>query len=99
MDPDSGIRAGNDLMLNTFADGSLSDTVSSTGVAAIRRAVHNTLYMVVNSNAMQGIVPGSTVSYKLSGWQKALIAGDIVAAVVVIIAIVMIIRKKKTAAS
>ncbi len=99
MDPDSGIRAGNDLMLNTFADGSLSDTASSTGVASIRRAVHNTLYMVVNSNAMQGIVPGSTVSYKLSGWQKALIAGDIVAAAVVMIAVLMIIKKKKNAAN
>ncbi len=99
MDPDSGIRAGNDLMLNTFADGSLSDTASSTGVAAIRRAVHNTLYMVVNSNAMQGIVPGSTVSYKLSGWQKALITGDIVAAAVVMIAVLMIIKKKKNAAN
>lgn len=97
MDPDSGIRAGNDLMLNTFADGSLSDTTSSTGVAAIRRAAHNTLYMVVNSNAMQGIVPGSSVSYKLAAWQKALIAGDVVAAVIVLLGIFMIIKNKKTA--
>ena len=35
MDPDEGVRAGNDLMLNTFADGSLSDTSSATGVAVI----------------------------------------------------------------
>ena len=95
MDPDSGLRAGNDLMLNTFADGSLTDTTSATGVAAIRNAVHNVLYMVANSNAMQGIVSGSTVSYKLAGWQKALIAGDIVAAIIVILGAVMIARKKK----
>ena len=98
MDPDSGIRAGNDLMLNTFADGSLSDTTSATGVAAIRRAVHNTLYMVVNSNAMQGMVPGSTVSYKLAGWQKAIIAGDAVAAAVIALGIALILKKKKATA-
>ena len=97
MDPDSGIRAGNDLMLNTFADGSLSDQKSATGVAAMRRAAHNTLYMVVNSNAMQGIVPGSTVTYKLATWQKCLIAGDIVAAAIVILGIVLILKKRKTA--
>lgn len=97
MDPDSGIRAGNDLMLNTFADGSLSDQKSATGVAAMRRAAHNTLYMVVNSNAMQGIVPGSTVTYQLATWQKCLIAGDIVAAAIVILGIILILKKRKTA--
>ncbi len=95
MDPDSGLRAGNDMMLNTFADGSLSDTTSATGVASIRRATHNVLYMVANSNAMQGIVSGSTVSYKLAGWQKALIAGDIAAALIVILGICMIVKSRK----
>ena len=96
MDPDSGLRAGNDLMLNTFADGSLSDTSSATGVAAIRKATHNVLYMVANSNAMQGIVSGSTVSYKLAGWQKALIAGDVCAALIVALGVCMIVKKKKS---
>ena len=95
MDPDSGLRAGNDLMLNTFADGSLSDTTSATGVASIRRAAHNVLYMVANSNAMQGIVSGSTVSYKMSGWQKALLAGDIVAAFVILLGLLRIVKSKK----
>lgn len=97
MDPDLGLRAGNDLMLNTFADGNLTDTSSATGVKAMRNAAHNVLYMVVNSNAMQGIVSGSSVSYKMAGWQKALLCGDIVAAIVVICGIVLIIRKKKNA--
>ncbi|MCR4675083.1 MAG: beta-glucosidase, partial [Lachnospiraceae bacterium] len=97
MDPDSGIRAGNDMMLNTFADGTLSDTTSATGVSAMRRAAHNVLYTVVNSNAMQGIVPGTTVSYALATWQKLLILGDCVAAVIVILGIVLIRRKKKNA--
>ena len=95
MDPDSGIRAGNDMMLNTFADGSLSDTTSASGVAAMRRAAHNVLYMVVNSNAMQNIVPGTTVTYALATWQKLLILGDVVAAAIVVLGIILIIRKKK----
>ncbi len=95
MDPDSGLRAGNDIMLNTFADGSLTDTSSATAVAAIRRATHNVLYMVANSNAMQGIVNGSKVSYKMAGWQKALLAGDIVAALIVLFGIFRIVKGKK----
>jgi beta-glucosidase len=95
MDPDMGLRAGNDLMLNTFADGGLTDTSSATGVTAIRNAAHNVLYMVANSNAMQGIVSGSTVSYKMSGWQKALLAGDFAAALIVILGVFMIVKKKK----
>ncbi len=94
MDPDSGLRAGNDLMLNTFADGSLSDTSSATGVTAIRKGVKDVLYMVANSNAMQGIVSGSTVSYKMAGWQKALLAGDIAAVLVIMLGVFMIVRKK-----
>ncbi len=97
MDPDLGLRAGNDLMLNTFADGNLSDKSSATGVAAMRRAAHNVLYMVANSNAMQGVVSGSTVSYKMAGWQKALLAGDIAAALIVVLGITLIVRKRKNA--
>ncbi|MCR4998963.1 MAG: glycoside hydrolase family 3 C-terminal domain-containing protein [Lachnospiraceae bacterium] len=96
MDPDSGVRAGNDLMLNTFADGSLTDTSSATGVAAMRNAAHNVLYMVANSNAMQGIVPGSSVSYSLATWQKLLILGDVIAALIVVLGITLIVRKRKT---
>ncbi|WP_051656516.1 glycoside hydrolase family 3 protein [Butyrivibrio sp. AE3004] len=97
MDPDLGLRAGNDLMLNTFADGKLTDQSSATGVNAMRNAAHNVLYMVANSNAMQGIVSGSTVSYKMAGWQKALLAGDIVAALIIICGITLIVKKKKSA--
>ena len=96
MDPDEGVRAGNDLMLNTFADGSLSDSTSATGVAAMRNAAHNVLYMVVNSNAMQGITSGVTIHYALAGWQKALIAGDVAVAVIVVAGAALLLRKKKT---
>jgi beta-glucosidase len=63
----------------------------------MRRAAHNVLYMVANSNAMQGIVSGSSVSYKLAGWQMVLIAGDIAAALLIICGITLIAGRKKKA--
>lgn len=95
MDPDEGVRAGNDLMLNTFADGSLTDSTSATGVSAMRKAAHNVLYMVVNSNAMQGITSGVSIHYTLAGWQKALIAGDVVVAVILVAGVALLVKKKK----
>ena len=63
----------------------------------MRNAAHNVLYMVVNSNAMQGITSGVTIRYALAGWQKALIAGDVVVAVIVVAGAALLLRKKKTA--
>ncbi len=95
MDADEGLRAGNDLLLNTFADGSLTDNTSATALNAMRKAAHNVLYMVVNSNAMQGIASGVTIKYGLAGWQKALIAGDAVVGLILIIGVITLFRKQK----
>ena len=97
MDPDEGVRAGNDLMLNTFADGSLTDSSSATAVSAMRKAAHNVLYMVVNSNAMQGMTSGVSIHYALAGWQKALIAGDVAVAVVLIAGAALLVKKGRKA--
>lgn len=94
MDADLGTRAGNDILLNTFADGTLTDTTSATGVAVMRRAAHHVLYTVANSAAMQGVASGVEISYALSGWQKALIAGDIAVAIIFAIGIFLLIRKR-----
>ena len=94
MDPDLGIRAGNDIMLNTFANGSVSDSTSATGVAQMRKAAHNVLYTVVNSAAMQGIVSGTSISYKLATWQKLLYVGDAIAALIVAACLFTIFKKK-----
>ena len=98
MDTDEGLRAGNDIMLNTFADGSLTDSSSATAVAAMRKAAHNVLYMVANSHAMEGIASGSTIRYALAGWQKALIAGDVAVGVLLAAGVVWLVVKKKKAA-
>ncbi len=95
MDPDLGTRAGNDIILNTFADGSLTDMTSATGVTTMRNAAHHVLYAVVNSNAMQGVASGARITYKLAGWQKALIAGDILVGMIFIGGLVLLVLKRK----
>lgn len=78
MNADEGILAGNDCMLNTFADGSLKDSSSPAALNAIRRSVHNILYAVANSNAMQGIASGSSIKYAMAGWQKLIVLADVI---------------------
>lgn len=95
MDSDQGVRAGSDIYLNTFANASLSDTESATAVAAIRKATHNTLYTVVNSNTMQGISPGTIISYSLSTWKVCLIIVDIAIMIGIFIGIICIRRRIK----
>ena len=96
MDPDAALRAGAGSMLNTFADGSLTDSKSTTAKAEIRRAAHDVLYTVVNSSAMQGVASGVTIRYSLAGWQIALIAGDIAVGIFTMISVGWIlIRRKK----
>ena len=98
MDTDEGLRAGNDMMLNTFADGSLTDSSSATAIMAMRKGAHNILYMVVNSHAMEGIASGSSIHYALAGWQKVLIGGDVAIGVLLAAGVACLIAKKKKTA-
>ncbi|MBQ3266687.1 MAG: hypothetical protein IJH08_02060, partial [Atopobiaceae bacterium] len=41
-------------------------------VAAMRNSIKNICYTVVNSNAMNGVAPGTVIKYGLAPWQKAL---------------------------
>ena len=94
MDSDQGIRAGTDLQLtwNSFkAD--FADTSNATTRQAIRTAYKNMCYTVANSNAMQGVAPGSIVEYGLAWWQIAVIVFDVCAAVYVVIAVTLTILK------
>lgn len=78
MNPDQAIRAGTDMQLTWLKkvgmpfgkEGSgLSDTTSATALLALRAAFHNVFYTIANSNAMQGVVKGTIISYKPSGWR------------------------------
>ena len=57
MDHDQAIAAGTDIQLCTPATGTFANLRSATTVRAMRRAMRRYLYVVVNSCAMNGIVP------------------------------------------
>ena len=63
MDHDQGIAAGTDLMLATAATGTVADPRSAYTLTNLRRSVHRYLYVVANSNAMNGIPPTVRVTY------------------------------------
>lgn len=73
MDADRAIRAGNDLMLTTIGDKpSKLSTETNTGKQAMRKASHNILYTVANSNALEI----NAVPYPY--WLLALGVGDVI---------------------
>ena len=68
MNPNQGISAGTDLTLTFQPSKSFADSRSAKAVTDIRNATHNILFTVANSNAMNGLAPGATVSYTPPTW-------------------------------
>lgn len=68
MNPNQAISAGTDLTLTFQPSKSFSDTTSAKAVADMRKATFNILYTVANSNAMNGLAPGATVTYTPPTW-------------------------------
>ena len=77
MNPDQGMRAGTDLQLSFPNAKNFADTESATARIALRNAMHNVLYTVTNSNAMQDVKPGTIISYKMSPWRIYTIIADV----------------------
>lgn len=75
-----GLEAGTDMWLNTstmlwnFSDKELTPTIANH----LRTASHNIIYTIVNSNAMNGMTPGTEVKKVTPKWKFILLAGDIV---------------------
>lgn len=69
-----GLVAGNDIWLCTGQDmWQLSDEeMTATIMTAARQAMHRYLYIVANSNAMNGVDSDTVVKNVLAGWQIAL---------------------------
>lgn len=51
--------------------------------------------MVVNSNAVNNMAPGSTNSYAISPWKKALWGGTAAAGILVILIIAAMVKRKE----
>lgn len=82
---DQMIRAGGDLnLIQDKRPSANGDIVTPSHQTAIRRAVKNILYTVVNSNAMNGMGADVVYSYKMPYWELVLYAVDAIAAVSVV---------------
>ena len=76
MNVDQMIRAGGDLDLAQDKEPSLvnkrgESRLTATQASLIREAAHNILYVLANSNVMNGIGDGVTLRMGLSPWQRA----------------------------
>lgn len=94
MDADKAVRGGTDAMLGTTGnDAIMTDQESATSVLAMRQAVKNILYTVVNSNAYSD--EAYAAGNAMPGWQKILFGAD--AAIVIVLAAleVLLIRSYK----
>ncbi len=88
-DADQGIRAGTDLQLAFGIQ--FDDPDSTTMLTVMRKAFHNMCYTTVNSNIMQGVVPGSTFIYHFAGWQIGLIVLAVILYVLAAAAVIWIV--------
>ncbi len=87
---------GTDLMLTFEGFKTVEDTESAYAQSNVRNAMHNILYTVANSNAVNGIAPGASLSYNPAGWEIALQAITIALAVLIVAALAwMIIRVRR----
>lgn len=75
----------------------IEDHSSATGVATIRRAVKNMCFAIANSRAMDGLAPGSRVTYRTSPWVIWLTAADIAVGLFAVIMIVVMILRTRDA--
>ncbi|MBO7364106.1 MAG: hypothetical protein J6U26_02105, partial [Lachnospiraceae bacterium] len=72
---DKIFRNGGDLRMYYYMK-MPEDTRSPEALQAFRRALKNVCYAYANSNLLQGIAPGVTVSYTLPPWQAVLYGAD-----------------------
>ncbi len=91
-----GLAAGSDLMLTFDAMKTIEDNKSATAVTDMRQATKNILFTVANSNAMNGIAPGTIITYKAAPWETGLLVANIAIGVLVLGLIYRVMKKRKT---
>lgn len=87
-----GLYGGTDLWLGSgsgsFEDGWQNDPGV---VTMMRNACHNILYVIANSNAMNGVAPGTIFIPQITPWQGLLLAADVILGIVCIYGIAAIV--------
>ena len=69
----------------------LTDTKSATAMQNLRKACHNILYTVAHSHAMNGIVPGTIISYTAAPWEGWLSTANIAVGILLAAGVVWVI--------
>lgn len=90
---DMALRAGCDTYLSANVTSTIGDYDSATARSVMRQAIHRLAYTVVNSNAMQGVAPGSIVYYDMAMWAILLLIANIVIYGLIIGGIVWIVLR------
>lgn len=89
---DCGYRIGNDLWMGMKTT-KLNDLNNATVQWAIRNAIKNIAYTVVNSAAYNGVAPGSYAYYDMSPWAIGLIVADVIAGLLVAAGVTVIVLR------
>lgn len=94
MYPDQMIRNGGTACLQSnrknFVD---QNNPSATTVTYLQKATHEMCYMVANSDAMNGIAPGSTITYSLAPWETGCAVAIVITALLFVGVVVLSIRR------
>lgn len=95
MYPDQSVAAGNDLMLTFEGTKPMDDTSSAFAVSNLRQAMHNILYTVANSNAMNGMAPGAGLEYHMAGWEIGVLVVTIILGALIVAGILWVVFRTR----
>lgn len=90
-----GIAAGTDYYITFDSMKTIEDSTSATAVTNLRKSAHRMLYTIANSNAMNGIVPGSTITFKMATWKIVRIVVDAAIIIALLLWIVLSVTRRK----
>lgn len=93
MNPNQGISAGTDLTLTFQPSKSFGDTKSAKALTDIRESTHNILFTVANSNAMNGLATGATISYTPPTWVIVQIGASVLLGLLVLVGAFLVTRR------
>jgi len=96
MNANQGLAAGTDLQLTMTGMKSYDDEDSATTANYLRRAAHRLFYTVAHSNAMNGIIPGSTVKFTTAPWKIGLIVFNIIMLLLIVLKTISYRNKRKS---
>lgn len=98
MHVEQGVSNGNDLMLANASTlpTRFADVNNPSTVKVMRQAVKNSIYTIVNSNAVNGKSSSTVISYGISPWKIWLAAVDVVMVLIITaLTVVYIIKKRR----